>query len=128
MGIAGFSQFTHHFINIKEIHMRSIQKIFIGFMVAASLVAAGCASTPRQESFGEGVDDSVITTKVKALYVEDKTVSALNVNVETFKGTVQLSGFANSQTEINRAVEIARGVKGVATVKNDIRLKTSTGN
>jgi len=108
--------------------MRSIQKIFIGIMVAASLIAAGCASTARQESFGEGVDDSVITTKVKAKYVEDKTVSALNVNVETFKGTVQLSGFANSQAEINRAVEIARGVKGVASVKNDIRLKTSTGN
>jgi osmotically-inducible protein OsmY len=50
----------------------------------------------------------------------------LNVNVETFKGTVQLSGFANDQNEINRAVEIARGVKGVSSVKNDIRLKTST--
>jgi hyperosmotically inducible periplasmic protein len=99
--------------------MVSFQKIFVGFIVAASVFAAGCASTPRQESFGEGVDDTVITTKVKALYVEDKTVSALGVNVETFKGTVQLSGFANSQSEINRAVEIARGVK------NDIRLKTA---
>ena len=105
--------------------MVSFQKIFVGFIVAASVFAAGCASTPRQESFGEGVDDTVITTKVKALYVEDKTVSALGVNVETFKGTVQLSGFADSQNEINRAVEIARGVKGVTSVKNDIRLKTS---
>ena len=104
----------------------SIQKLVIGFMIAISLLAVGCASTPRQESFGEGVDDTVITTKVKALYVEDKAVSALNVNVETFKGTVQLSGFANDQNEINRAVEIARGVKGVTSVKNDIRLKTST--
>jgi hyperosmotically inducible periplasmic protein len=105
--------------------MVSFQKIFVGFIVAASVFAAGCASTPRQESFGEGVDDTVITTKVKALYVEDKTVSALGVNVETFKGTVQLSGFANSQSEINRAVEIARGVKGVTSIKNDIRLKTA---
>ena len=105
--------------------MVSFQKIFVGFIVAASVFAAGCASTPRQESFGEGVDDTVITTKVKALYVEDKTVSALGVNVETFKGTVQLSGFADSQNEINRAVEIARGVKGVTSVNNDIRLKTS---
>jgi hyperosmotically inducible periplasmic protein len=109
----------------KENFMVSFQKIFVGFIVAASVFAAGCASTPRQESFGEGVDDTVITTKVKALYVEDKTVSALGVNVETFKGTVQLSGFANDQNEINRAVEIARGVKGVSSVKNDIRLKTS---
>lgn len=106
--------------------MISFQKIFLSVMIAASILAAGCASTPRQESFGEGVDDTVITTKVKAMYVEDKTVSALNVNVETFKGTVQLSGFANDQTEINRAVEIARGVKGVSSVKNDIRLKAST--
>jgi hyperosmotically inducible periplasmic protein len=105
--------------------MVSFQKIFAGFIVAASVFAAGCASTPRQESFGEGVDDTVITTKVKALYVEDKAVNALNVNVETFKGTVQLSGFANDQNEINRAVEIARGVKGVSSVKNDIRLKTA---
>ncbi len=107
--------------------MVSFQKIFVGFVVAASVFAAGCASTARQESFGEGVDDTVITTKVKALYVDDKAVNALNVNVETFKGTVQLSGFANNQTEINRAVEIARGVKGVSSVKNDIRLKTSAG-
>jgi hyperosmotically inducible periplasmic protein len=106
--------------------MVSFKKIFASIMIAGSLIAAGCASTPRQESFGEGVDDTVITTKVKAMYVEDKTVSALNVNVETFKGTVQLSGFANDQNEINRAVEIARGVKGVSSVKNDIRLKTST--
>jgi hyperosmotically inducible periplasmic protein len=105
--------------------MISFQKIIAGFIVAASVFAAGCASTPRQESFGEGVDDTVITTKVKALYVEDKAVSALGVNVETFKGTVQLSGFANDQNEINRAVEIARSVKGVSSVKNDIRLKTS---
>jgi hyperosmotically inducible periplasmic protein len=105
--------------------MVSIQKLFIAAMLAVTLITAGCASTARQESFGEGVDDTVITTKVKALYVDDKTVSALNVNVETFKGVVQLSGFANDQAEINRAVEIARAVKGVSSVKNDIRLKTS---
>ena len=94
-------------------------------MVAVSLFATGCASTATQSSIGEVVDDTVITTKVKSLYVEDVAVKALNVNVETFKGVVQLSGFANNQTEINRASEIARGVKGVSSVKNDIRLKTS---
>ena len=107
--------------------MVSIKKIFVGLMVAASLIAAGCASTSNRESFGEGVDDSVITTKVKALFLEDKAVKVLDVNVETFKGTVQLSGFANDYNEINRAVEIARGVKGVNAVKNDIRLKATTG-
>ena len=105
--------------------MNSIQKLFVSMMVAFSLLAAGCASTSRQESFGEGVDDTFITTKVKGLFVEDKAVNALNINVETFKGTVQLSGFADGTNEINRAVEIARGVKGVVAVKNDIRLKTS---
>jgi len=105
--------------------MGAVKKVAMGFMVFVSLLALGCASTQRQESFGEGVDDTVITTKVKAMYVEDKTVSALRVNVETFKGTVQLSGFADSQAEINRAGEIARGVKGVTSVKNDIRLRTA---
>lgn len=105
--------------------MITIQKLFIGMMVAVTLLATGCASTSTQSSIGEVVDDTVITTKVKALYVEDTAVNALNVNVETFKGVVQLSGFANNQTEINRATEIARGVKGVSSVKNDIRLKTS---
>jgi len=111
--------------NTQEILMVTLQKLFIGMMVAVTLLATGCASTPTQSSVGEAVDDTVITTKVKALYVEDPVVNALNVNVETFKGVVQLSGFANNQTEINRASEIARGVKGVSSVKNDVRLKTS---
>ena len=95
----------------------------IGVAVATTSILSGCASTSKQASVGEVVDDSVITTKVKALFVEDKTVSAARISVETFKGTVQLSGFANSQAEINRAVEITRGVKGVKEVKNDIRLR-----
>ena len=68
------------------------------------------------------VDDSVITTKIKAKYVEDKAVSVLNIGVETYKGTVQLSGFANSQAEISRTVEPAYATGGVKSVKNDIRL------
>ncbi len=95
----------------------------IGVTVATTSLLTACASTSTQSSFGEVVDDSVITTKVKALFVEDKTVGALRIGVETFKGTVQLSGFANSQAEINRAGEIARSVKGVQQVKNDIRLR-----
>ena len=91
--------------------------------LGGTLVTTGCASSPTQSSAGEVIDDSVITTKVKAAFVEDKAVAAMNINVETYKGTVQLSGFANSAAEMSRAVELARGIKGVKSVKNDIRLK-----
>ena len=94
--------------------------------VGGTLVTTGCASTPTSSSTGEQVDDTVITSKVKAAFVEDKQVSTMNIGVETFKGTVQLSGFANNATEMNRAAEIARSVKGVKAVKNDIRLKTAS--
>jgi osmotically-inducible protein OsmY len=85
--------------------------------------AAGCASTQKHEGTGEYVDDSVITTKVKAAIFNEPTLKSAEINVETFKGVVQLSGFVNSRADINRAVEIARGVKGVESVKNDMRLK-----
>ena len=94
--------------------------------LGAGVFAAGCASTPTHSSFGESVDDGVITSKVKAKFVEDPQVSALNIKVETFKGTVQLSGFANSATEMQRAAELASEVKGVKAVKNDIRLKVAS--
>ena len=93
--------------------------------VGGTLVTTGCASTGTRSSAGEQIDDSVITAKVKAAFVEDKAVSAMNINVETFKGTVQLSGFANNAAEMNKAAELARSVKGVKAVKNDIRLKSA---
>ena len=79
-----------------------------------------------RESLGETVDDSIITTKVKAAFVDDIHVSALNITVETFKGTVQLSGFADNERELERAAELARNVNGVKSVKNDIRLKSQS--
>ncbi|MBI4995676.1 MAG: BON domain-containing protein [Rhodocyclales bacterium] len=91
-------------------------------LLAAALLAA-CGSTPSRESTGEYIDDTAITTKVKAALVADKSVKATNVSVETFKGTVQLSGFADNTTEIARAVEIASKVAGVKAVQNDIKLK-----
>ena len=84
---------------------------------------AACASTRTQESTGEYVDDSVITTKVKSLLAADDFLKSFQISVETFKGVVQLSGFVNSRSDINRAVEVARGVKGVKSVKDDMRLK-----
>ena len=97
----------------------------LSIAMGVTIVATGCSSSPNQSSAGEVVDDTWITTKVKAAYAEDKTVSMLGIGVDTNKGVVQLSGWANSPTEIQRAVELARGIKGVKSVKNDIRLKTA---
>jgi len=83
----------------------------------------GCAGTSKTEGTGEYVDDTVITTKVKAAVLNEPTLKSAEINVETFKGVVQLSGFVNSRSDINRAVEVARGVPGVTSVRNDMRLK-----
>ncbi|GGC76225.1 BON domain-containing protein [Undibacterium terreum] len=94
------------------------------FLMAAMMVAlVGCASTSKQEGTGEYVDDTVITAKVKAAFVNEPTLKASEINVETFKGTVQLSGFVADASSIGKAVEVTRGVKGVQNVKNDIRVK-----
>ena len=85
--------------------------------------AWGCGSTATTEGTGEYVDDSVVTAKVKAAIFNDPTLKVNEINVETFKGVVQLSGFVNSQADINKAVQVARGVAGVKSVKNDMRLK-----
>ena len=104
--------------------MKHLTKLFSAFFLALTLLTAvGCASTPKQEGTGEYVDDSVITTKVKAAILNEPTLSSAEINVETFKGEVQLSGFVNSSADITKAVEVARGVKGVNSVKNDMRLK-----
>ena len=97
---------------------------FANFFLVILLVSfLGCASTAKQEGTGEYIDDSVITAKVKAEILKDDTLKSSEINVETFKGVVQLSGFVNSQSDINRAVEVAGSVKGVTSVKNDIRVK-----
>ena len=83
----------------------------------------GCASTPTQEGTGEYIDDTVITAKVKASILNEPSLKVSQINVETFRGVVQLSGFVNSLADINKAVEVAREVKGVKSVKNDMRLK-----
>lgn len=94
------------------------------FMITIALLFSyGCASTSTQESTGEYLDDSVITSKVKAAIFNDPDLKSLEINVETFKGVVQLSGFVTSDTAINRAIELTRNVKGVKSVKNDMRIK-----
>ena len=96
-----------------------------GILVLTIVLASawGCGSTTKTEGTGEYVDDSVITTKVKAAIFNDSTLKVNEINVETFKGVVQLSGFVSSQANIDKAVELARGVAGVKSVKNDMKLK-----
>jgi len=94
------------------------------FFLAVLLVSMlGCASTPTQEGTGEYIDDTVITTKVKAAIFNEPSLKVFQINVETFKGVVQLSGFVSSQENINKAVQVARGVRGVTSVRNDMRLR-----
>ena len=83
----------------------------------------GCASTSTKEGTGEYVDDTVITTKVKAAILNEPTLKSAEINVETFKGVVQLSGFVSSQAAETKAVEVARNVGGVRSVTNSMRLK-----
>ena len=94
---------------------------FIGAMALA--VTLGCASTAKQEGTGEYVDDTVITTKVKTAIFNEPTLKSAEINVETFKGVVQLSGFVSTAANETLAVQVARNVAGVKSVKNDMRLK-----
>jgi len=103
--------------------MKQVKFISAVFMTVLLVSVLGCSATPQKESTGEYVDDSYITTKVKAAILNEPGLKSSEINVETFKGEVQLSGFVNSQSDISRAIEVARSVKGVKSVKNDMRLK-----
>ena len=100
--------------------LKSISAVFLAVILAT---VVGCAPTPTREGTGEYVDDTVITTKVKAAIFNEPTLKSTEINVETFKGTVQLSGFVKYQADLYKAVEAAHSVNGVKSVKNDMRLK-----
>jgi osmotically-inducible protein OsmY len=99
----------------------------IPVLVFAGLVASltACAATEKQESTGQYVDNSVLTAKVKTAIFNEPTLKSLEISVETFKGEVQLSGFVSTIAQTNKAVEVARSVPGVTSVKNDMRVKGS---
>lgn len=97
-----------------------LKSLFASFLI---LVLVACAPTAKREGTGEYIDDALITTKVKAALAADPNVKATEVNVETFKGMVQLSGFVASKESIQKALDIARGVAGVRGVKNDMTVK-----
>lgn len=104
--------------------MKILKTLSTSFFVVILLTTfLGCASTAKQEGAGEYFDDSVITAKVKTEIFNAASLKSSEINVETFKGVVQLSGFVNSQTDIDKAIAVSRSVKGVASVKNDMHIK-----
>ena len=103
--------------------MNTFARITSAIAIAAVAGMLGCASTSKSEGTGEYVDDTVITTKVKAAIFEQPNLKSAEINVETFKGVVQLSGFVASRDSASTAVATAQGVKGVKSVKNDMRVK-----
>lgn len=100
--------------------MKYARALAFAAMAGITILSTGCAVGRGQETTGAYVDDTVITTAVKAKFVDDKTVAASAISVETMNGTVQLSGFAKSAAEKAQAEAIARGVKNVRAVRNDI--------
>jgi osmotically-inducible protein OsmY len=107
----------------RPIIMNKFTRISVLVGAVALTALAGCASTRDHEGTGQYVDDTAITTKVKAAIFNDPSLKSMEINVETFKGRVQLSGFVRSQANIQEAVAVAQGVSGVVSVGNDMRLK-----
>lgn len=104
--------------------MRIQHRFSILLLAAAAFTTlGGCASSATQESTGQYMDDTAITAKVKTAIFNEETLKSAEINVETFKGAVQLSGFVGTQSDINKAVAVAKAVSGVRSVKNDMRLK-----
>ena len=101
------------------------RNIFIRCLILVMFVTicSACATRPILENTGEFIDDSVITTKIKSQIAGDSILKAFQISVETFRGTVQLSGFVNSQKDVERADEIANNVKGVRSVRNNLMVK-----
>ena len=104
--------------------MVKLQRI-VKLLVCIGAITAflGCAATQTRESTGEYVDDTAITTKVKAAIFSEETLKTMQINVKTFKGVVQLSGFVNSAQSVKKAGEVARSVEHVIEVKNDLIVK-----
>jgi osmotically-inducible protein OsmY len=103
--------------------MTFLKRCSLFFAAASLLLVLGCASTSKQESTGELLDDSVITSKVKSAIFNEPSLKVLQINVETTKNVVQLSGMVSTRAEMDKAVEVTRAVGGVRSVRNDLQLK-----
>jgi hyperosmotically inducible protein len=130
---ASFQKFSRHpssaspyaiHPSMGQLIMKALFKNIPLFLVTLSLIfLVACSSEPKRESAGEYFDDTVITTRVKAAILKEDSLKVSEINVETYKGVVQLSGFVSSRADIRTAVKVAKKVKGVKSVKDDIRLK-----
>lgn len=100
--------------------LKNVSTLFFAILLATML---GCASTAKHEGTAEYIDDSIITANVKAAILNEPSLKVAEINVETFKGVVQLSGFVHDKADIGKATEVARKVKGVKSVKNDLLRK-----
>ena len=103
--------------------MKQLKSVYTIIAAVLFMSMLGCASTSKTEGTGEYIDDSVITTKVKTAIFNEPTLKSAEINVETFKGAVQLSGFVSTQADISRAVEVTKTVKGVKSIKNSMHVK-----
>jgi osmotically-inducible protein OsmY len=103
--------------------MKTLKHLRVLLLPALLALLVGCSGSATKSSTGDYIDDTVLTTKVKAAVFNESSLKSSEINVETFKGVVQLSGFVNSQADIDKAVEVARQVPGVKSVKNDMRVK-----
>jgi len=103
--------------------MTFLKRCSLFFAAASLLLVLGCASTSKQESTGELLDDSVITSKVKTAIFNEPSLKVLDIKVETTKNVVQLSGTVPNKDDMNKAVEVARSVGGVRSVKNELLVK-----
>lgn len=103
---------------------KRIAALMLAALISGSMMVA-CTSTPTQQSTGEAIDDGVVTAKVKAKLIEDPATKAHQINVDTFKGVVQLSGFVESDAARIRALQIARQVDGVKQVKDNMQIRSS---
>jgi hyperosmotically inducible protein len=105
--------------------MKSVKKILAVVFSGVLISLTACAATETKESTGQYVDNSVLTAKVKTAIFNEPTLKSSEITVQTFKGEVQLSGFVSSIEQTNKAVEIAKAIPGVTSVKNDMRVKGS---
>lgn len=104
--------------------MAKSQRIFnLLTLVFLAFTFIGCAATQKHESSGQYVDDSIITSKVKANIFDEPSLKTMQINVKTFKGIVQLSGFVDSAQSVTKAGQVASSVDGVKSVANDLIVK-----
>ena len=122
ISLAGFRKFTRA-IDPVEMLMTLLKRCCVFFAATLLLFALGCASTSAREGAGETVDDTVITTRVRAVIFNEPSLKAFQINVETYRNVVQLSGFVGTGANMDKAVHLAGAVKGVSAVRNDMRLR-----